>query len=392
MNDPDTQTDISSDTGNPQENRRFIWMPTEPTPYTLALAKALRERSPWRIQALFIEENHSQPWHLKLDPAWSRVLPGSRLAATTQILAELRAGGVVGVMVDGWSGMLALVTFIACHLRRIPISLTSDTQLYPRRPFWKRLAKALWYPFLFRLPDLFFVAGKRQAAMVRRYGVPDARINVFGLTVDVETIRKRIRELRPQREALRARFGLEAGATVVLYVGRLWEYKGIMDLLDGFQATTTICPSSRLLVVGSGSLEEQVAQRARRDSRIRFVGRLDFDGVMEALSLADVAVVPSRSEAWGLVVIESMAAGLPVVVTHQVGCLDDLIREGDNGLVVPDRDPTALRHALESLLCDPERLQRMRRQSQVGLDEWTIERSAERIVAGWRAMVAAREK
>lgn len=376
---------------NPLDLQLFLWMPGEPTPYTLALARALRERSPWRIQALFMTENHSQPWHLKLDPAWSQVLPASRLTAMAKMLALLHSGSVAGVMVDGWSGILPLVTFIACRLRGIPVCLTSDTQLDPWKPLWKRLSKAIWYPFLFRMPDLFFVAGRRQEAMVRRYGVRGARIRNFGLTVDIASIRKRIRELQPQREALRARFGLEPGTTVVLYVGRLWEYKGITDLLDGFQSIASYT-SARLLVVGSGSLEETVAQAAKKDLRIRFPGRLDFDGVLEAMSLADIAVVPSRRDAWGLVVIEALAAGLPVIATQRVGCVDDLIRDGDNGLVLPHRDPAALSRALERLFHEPARLQHMRDRAQVGLDEWTIERSAERIVAGWRAIVAVREK
>ena len=67
-------------TGNLQDNQRFLWLPVEPTPYILALAQALTQRSPWRMQLLFMSENNSQPWNVKLDPKSNRVLPTNRLA------------------------------------------------------------------------------------------------------------------------------------------------------------------------------------------------------------------------------------------------------------------------------------------------------------------------
>ena len=103
--------------GSSQNNRRFLWIEVEPTPYYLALAKALMERSPWRIQLLFIFENHSQPWHLKLDSTFSQVLSRKRLVAMAKIFTELRSGDVAGVMVPGWSGILPIATLIDAYIK-----------------------------------------------------------------------------------------------------------------------------------------------------------------------------------------------------------------------------------------------------------------------------------
>jgi glycosyltransferase involved in cell wall biosynthesis len=80
---------------------------------------------------------------------------------------------------------------------------------------------------------------------------------------------------------------------------------------------------------------------------------MDRSTLARYYAAADIFVLPSRSETWGLVINEAMEFGLPIVTTSAVGAAADLVAPGTNGLVVPPDDSNALAGALEQLVCDP---------------------------------------
>jgi colanic acid/amylovoran biosynthesis glycosyltransferase len=127
-----------------------------------------------------------------------------------------------------------------------------------------------------------------------------------------------------------------------LFVGRLSEEKGIAELVEATRGLPCI-------VVGDGPL------RARVPDAMGFVSREDLDRYFEGAALV---VCPSRREGYGVVAREAMAFGRPVVATA-VGGLADAVEDGVTGLLVPPRDPAALRAALERLLADAELRQRL---------------------------------
>ena len=93
-------------------------------------------------------------------------------------------------------------------------------------------------------------------------------------------------------------------------------------------------------------------------------------------ALADVFVLPSVEETWGLVVNEAMACGLPVIVTERVGSSVDLVRDGENGYVIPAADPASLASRILGLLTDPPLLERMSSASAERIRQFTPERAA----------------
>ena len=130
--------------------------------------------------------------------------------------------------------------------------------------------------------------------------------------------------------------GREAEPAEVLYVGRLSPEKGVRELLEATRGLN-------LVVAGDGPLRDLVpgARLVSRGERDRLYGR------------AAVVVCPSRREGFGLVCAEAMAHGKPVVASA-VGGLRDLVVHGETGLLVPPRDPGALRGAIDRLLADRE--------------------------------------
>jgi glycosyltransferase involved in cell wall biosynthesis len=140
----------------------------------------------------------------------------------------------------------------------------------------------------------------------------------------------------------------------ILFVGQLEAHKGIHDLLTAFANVPH--EGARLRLAGSGSLVEEVRARAQVDPRIDVLGAIPHAGLPAEFARARCLVLPSVTtdrfrEAWGLVVNEAMAAGLPVIATDAVGAAaGGLVRNGQNGLVVPEGRPAALAAAISRLV------------------------------------------
>jgi glycosyltransferase involved in cell wall biosynthesis len=155
-----------------------------------------------------------------------------------------------------------------------------------------------------------------------------------------------------QRETL----GLPPDVPVVAVFSRLnHEVKGIHCFLAAAALVSTDHPEARFLVVGDGPLRadlEALGKRLGLGDRVRFAGfRSDIGETMGAVT---ISVVPSQSEGLSNVLLESMAASLPVVATR-VGGTPEVIQHERSGLLVPPRDPAALAVAIGFLLSNPER-------------------------------------
>ncbi len=143
------------------------------------------------------------------------------------------------------------------------------------------------------------------------------------------------------RESIeRAGRGIGLDETVFLYAGRLVEGKGLRALIDAVSALA----NTRLFIVGEGPLKTELAERAAKAG-----GRVEFVGYVPDLGpwyhLADAVVLPSAMEAFPLMLLEAAACGTPAVASR-AGGIPEIISDGQTGLLVPPRDPQALRLAL----------------------------------------------
>jgi len=157
-------------------------------------------------------------------------------------------------------------------------------------------------------------------------------------------------------ELIRAEFGIPADAPLAVVVGRLEPEKGHPTLIEAWPVVHHRFPSAHLLVVGEGSerdrLEGLAAAHLRAEiccASVHFLGRRE--DVPQILAAANVVVMPSYREAQGLAIVEALAAHRPVVASN-VGGIPEMIRSGENGILVPSQDPSALASAIGLLFRD----------------------------------------
>jgi glycosyltransferase involved in cell wall biosynthesis len=191
----------------------------------------------------------------------------------------------------------------------------TDVELLRRVP---RLAGSV-----LRGARLVIAASSALADAARRLGAQDVRVIPSGIDIPAEV-------------------GEEAQPAEVLYAGRLSEEKGVLELVAA-------AGDLNLVVAGDGPLRRRVPQ-AR--------GFLPNDELQHLYARAAVVACPSRREGFGVACLEAMAHGRPVVASA-VGGLKDLVVDGETGLLVPPRDPQALRAALERLLADRDLRRRL---------------------------------
>jgi D-inositol-3-phosphate glycosyltransferase len=201
-----------------------------------------------------------------------------------------------------------------------------------------------------------------RAHLVWYYGARQDRIAVIPCGVDTELFQPM------PRAAAKDLLELPSGSLLV-YVGRLQPIKGLETLLE---AMTLVTPAARLMIIGGDADEPEnghaVQLRERvgalgLDDRVRFLGAQPQRRLRLFYAAADATVMPSYYESFGMVALEAMACGSPVVASR-VGGLTTTVQDRVSGLLVPEGDPSALAAAVDTLLRDGALQERLAEQAQ----------------------------
>jgi glycosyltransferase involved in cell wall biosynthesis len=186
--------------------------------------------------------------------------------------------------------------------------------------------------------------------LVVGWGIPAARVSVSpNPAPDVPVLRS--------REDVRRELGLDG--PMLAFAGRLMAAKALDVAFQALDRT----PGVSLLVVGEGPDRgelERLSSTLGLGGRVRFLGSCPREQVLEILSAADAALLPSRWENFPHLVVEALAVGRPVIATT-VGGVPEIVRDGENGLLVPAGDADALATAVARLTGDAELRERLAR-------------------------------
>ncbi len=166
------------------------------------------------------------------------------------------------------------------------------------------------------------------------------------------------------REVARQTLGINQNRKLVLYVGRFDQRKGIETLVRAVHASASYGQDNLQVIIGGGSRPgesdgierdriEKIVQELGMEDIVTFPGRLSQEILPTYYAAADVCVVPSHYEPFGLVAIEAMASGTPVIASD-VGGLQYTVIPEETGLLAPPQDVTAFAHAIDRILTNPD--------------------------------------
>ncbi len=203
--------------------------------------------------------------------------------------------------------------------------------------------------------DAFLTYGTDASRALTSLGADPTRIVTGQNTVDVDFYARIAHEARqsPTFTAWRSRFP----ARLVLFTGQMLERKGVMHLIQAFQKTK--CPDLGLILLGDGPEWENYRAATQDLAGIFWEGYIQARDMGPYLAAADVLVMPSSLEPWGLVVNEAMAAGVPVIATTCSGATTDLVRDGETGYAFTAGDIDRLASLLGSVASAPEKWRAM---------------------------------
>ena len=202
--------------------------------------------------------------------------------------------------------------------------------------------------------------------VIRVHGVPSERIDVIPPAIDVTRFANR------NGSNVRSELGVAPSACVLLFVGHDFERKGLDDALISLAG---LDETAQLVVVGSSDKirYQRQAEQLGVASRVHFVGRTDHPE--RYFHEADLLVLPTKNEPWGNVLIEAMAAGLPIVTTAVAGAAR-VVRSQGAGVVIDDPSPAVLRAEVQALLAAPDRMTQYAAAGRSAAAEYSVESNA----------------
>jgi glycosyltransferase involved in cell wall biosynthesis len=179
----------------------------------------------------------------------------------------------------------------------------------------------------------------------------------------------------------------------ILFVGRLTRTKGVDDLIRAFELTLRKRSDARLVIVGDGPERANLIQTAAAlgvSSRVKFTGTLTGPSLADEYEKSDVVVLPSKyvkgeasSETLGLTLIEASMHSKPLVGTSHGG-IPEIVKDGQNGFLVPENDPQALADALVRLLSDERLSQQMGAEAlRIARTKFTWDAATERLLQSY---------
>jgi glycosyltransferase involved in cell wall biosynthesis len=297
---------------------------------------------------------------------WSLINP--------QIIRELRTNKFDALLVNGHNHATYILAILAARILGIRVLMRCDTHLLLRRPLVKRLIRrAVMTAFYNHLCTFCLPVGTANKEFYLFHNVKETRLFTAPFAVDNEYFVSAVE--RAQKDETGKALALPSDKPVILFASKLIARKRPVDLLLAFHGVKQRGIEGALVFVGSGEQEQILRDYTRHHDLpdVYFLGFRNQSELPEFFAMADIFVLPAENEPWGLILNEVMCAGLPVIVSREVGASADLVRHGENGFLFDSGNVEQLADYLRRLLINPELRKRMGEASRKIIANWDYE-------------------
>jgi 1,2-diacylglycerol 3-alpha-glucosyltransferase len=370
-------------------SRRLVILTEIISPYRIPVFNALARREGINLHVIFLAETDptQRHWLVYKDeiqfsheilPSWRHRLRGYNILLNWGVRLALRRASPEVILCGGYNYVASWECLWWARRHRVPFMVWVESTGKDLRGGYPPI-EFLKTKFMHSC-RAFVVSGKASFEYVRSLGAGKKVIFTAPDAVDNDFFSKWSEVVR--RDAVNHCQIPCPPERYFLFVGRLVREKGVFDLL---QAYGTLAPELRskigVVFVGEGPARPELERCAAAISQgsVDFAGFVQREQLASYYALADVFIFPTHTDPWGLVVNEAMASGLPIIISNAAGCVDDLVEDHWNGLVVPPGSTDQLASAMCELASQAELRSLMGQRSRERIQRYSPRACAEGI-------------
>ena len=378
--------------------KRLAIITTHPIQYNFPLFRTLAERQNIEIRVFYTWgkaalENKYDPgfgkvveWDIPLLQGYdfqflenTSVQPGShhfKGIINPDAVREIDKWQPDAILLYGWS-FKSHLQLMRHYKGKIPVFFRGDSTLLNDQSAVKSLIRALFLRWVYSFVDKVFYVGTNNKEYFRRSGVRESQLILAPHAIDNGFFQEKNGYYEQEAKDWRRSLGIEEDAMIFLFAGKFEPNKSPLIMTDAFKKCG-FPGNVHLVLVGNGPLESQLREGAQSPN-IHFAGFQNQTRMPVVYRLADVVLLPSVSETWGLAINEAMASGRPVIASSRCGGAIDLIKEGFNGSVFNAGDVGQLMDKMKQLYSSRAAIGEMGQNALSHIQQFSIERIAKAI-------------
>lgn len=369
---------------------KLLFILNIPSPYRVKFFDKLSEKCDLTV----IYDRHTasdreDDWYVESNKKYKEIyLTGinysNDAAITFGIGQYLKKGKYDVVVVGGYATFTQMISIILLKLRHIPYCLNADGIIAVQEKILKYFVKKFFiqgasrYLSSGKVTDEYFANHGGVRERIKRY--PFTSLDQDDILIDVIS--------KEEKSRLKVMVGCET-KNMILSVGSPIHRKGFDILLETMHHLGT---EADLFIVGGGPNDECQNVLAKYNlQHIHFVPFMNKEYLAEYYKAADLFVLPTRYDIWGLVINEAMAYGLPVITTNMCNAGLEMISEGNNGYIVPAEDEESLSEAISKVLTIDDK-EKLGRNSLERIKSYTLENMADEHIKIFEEMIQLQER
>lgn len=275
-----------------------------------------------------------------------------------RLIEEIQAWKPQCLLVFGWSfkSNLACLRFFK---GKIPVLFRGDSTLLNEKSGLKKMLRRAFLTWVYRHIDYALYVGRYNKNYFQAHGLKNDQLVFVPHAIDNQRFSENDAAKNEEAKVRRTELGIEANDMVILFAGKLERIKDPHFILRLAQMEKS--PKIKFLIVGNGHLEKELKDQAEGDLRIIFLGFQNQQSMPVLYRMADVYVLPSVSETWGLAINEAMACHRAVIASEKVGCVPDLVIHDQTGWKFQpgEKGEIEVAYLLKKFLYDPSVLQKV---------------------------------
>jgi len=355
---------------------RVLFLTNIPTPYRVDFFNDLGKYCD--LTVLFERKNaddREKNWTMNNSINYkSHFLDGKKIGNDTalsfEIVKWIKRGMFDCYVIGGYSTPTAMLAINMLKLKKIPFFINADGGLIKKDSIFKKLLKT----YLIKSAKWYLSSSENTAKYLEYYGAPKDNIFKYPFTsINKKEILDRC-VIQEDKQNIKRSLGL-TNDKIVVSIGQLIERKGFDNLIEAWSKIHT---DACLCIIGSGNKKEQLEEKIQ-EKGLDNVRLIDFKKKQELFlyyKSADIFVLPTKEDIWGLVVNEAMACGLPIVSTVKCVAALELVEENVNGFLTDVDDIDNMASKIQWLLNNDAERQKFGEKSLEKITEFSIEKMA----------------